>query len=24
VHLYMAARVRGDRTTRPKVRTWRK
>jgi hypothetical protein len=24
VHRYMAARVRGDRTTRPKVRTWRK
>jgi hypothetical protein len=24
VHRYMAARVRGDRTMRPKVRTWRK
>jgi hypothetical protein len=24
VHRYMAARVRGDRPTRPKVRTWRK
>jgi predicted transcriptional regulator len=24
VHRYMAARVRGDRTKQPKVRTWRK
>jgi predicted transcriptional regulator len=24
VHRYMAARVRGDRAARPKVRTWRK
>jgi hypothetical protein len=24
VHRYMAARVRGERVTRPKVRTWRK
>jgi hypothetical protein len=24
VHRYLAARVRGDRATRPKVRTWRK
>jgi hypothetical protein len=24
VHRYMAARVRGDRAARPKVRTWRR
>jgi predicted transcriptional regulator len=24
VHRYLAARVRGDRATRPKARTWRK
>jgi predicted transcriptional regulator len=24
VHRYLAARVRGDRTARPKVRTWQK
>jgi hypothetical protein len=24
VHRYLEARVRGDRTSRPKVRTWRK
>jgi predicted transcriptional regulator len=24
VHRYMAARVRGERTARPKVRSWRK